>query len=229
MMIVKRLLALIALVAFLPLAADATPIQYRNADGINDTSVTALTPLPTTLKSNTGIAAGLPTYNYISTFFTPVATGHDVATVCGSASKTVVVFTFTARMQSTSATLVKILFEKRSAVTTGGTPSALTAVPLDSAFGAATAVVNTYVSGTSTDPTPGTSLGSIAEAWVVDATTTAAPISYSLYLAMAAASAISYVAPIVLHGAAECIALNNQGAAWPAGTVVEINVQTMEY
>lgn len=89
--------------------------------------------------------------------FSPAASATDVFTVYGSASKTIRIRRFTISGTNTGNTNANILVAKRSAVNTGGTSGAVTAVPVDSTNAAATATVLSYTG----NPTTGTLVGNV--------------------------------------------------------------------
>lgn len=89
--------------------------------------------------------------------FSPAASATEVFTIYGSATKTVRIRRFTVSATNTGNTNANIIVLKRSAVNTGGTSSAATAVPLDSTNAAATATVLSYTA----NPTTGTLVGNI--------------------------------------------------------------------
>lgn len=89
--------------------------------------------------------------------FSIAATGTDFFTITGSATRTVQVTEVGMRCTQTTAADNDVLFVKRSTANTGGTSTTRTAVPMDSANAAATAVVRTYTA----NPTTGTLVGAL--------------------------------------------------------------------
>jgi hypothetical protein len=82
----------------------------------------------------------------------------DIATITGSASKTIrVTKIVVSSTTATAAVYYDLQISKTSAAHTGGTPVAATVVPLDSGFAAGSATVNAYTAG----PTSGALVGII--------------------------------------------------------------------
>lgn len=123
----------------------------------------------------------------------------DIFTITGSATKIVRITRIrVSGIKTTAGADIDIQFIKRSVANTGGTSTAPTIVPYDSANTAATAVVTAYTA----NPTVGTAIGTIA----VD----------SVFIALATAQTgfIDHTfgnrpaQSIVLRGAAEVFAVN---------------------
>lgn len=164
-----------------------------------------------------GTSAQLPTYIVSAAALTAYATPTDIFCISGSATKTVRLVTFSFYIQSTAAASGTWIWVKRSTADTGGSPTNPTAIPLDSADPAATAVVNLYTAAPSA---LGTSLGNLFVQ--VFNTTTLALSSISLNSAavvngIAYPSTPGYSKPLTLHGANESLCLNFNGAALPGG------------
>ncbi len=170
------------------------------------------------LDSAGGILKNKKTYAF-SGAFTPPATPTDLVTIFGSASKTVRVHSFKIGTQNTAAGSQKFVLSKRSAVTTGGTPVAATAVPLDSGDAAATATVNHYTAA----PTAGTALGNINTRTV--ASPAALPATWAGInttdneVEMLPVVGVDQVKPVTLRGVAEGLAINFAGAALVSGQI----------
>lgn len=166
---------------------------------------------------------------YVATYsasaaFTPGATPTDLVTIFGSATKTVRVRSMKIGTQNTAAGSQEFVLSKRSAVTTGGTAGAATAIPHDSASAAATATVNSY---TSTAPTAGTALGNlnkkrVASPVVVPATW--AGIRLDGEVEMLPVNGDSKIQPVVLRGVAEGLAINFAAAALVSGQIHTFSV-----
>lgn len=154
--------------------------------------------------------------------FTPPATPTDLVTIFGSASKTVKVQSFKIGTTNTAAGSQIFVLSKRSAVTTGGTPIAATAIPVDSGDAAATAMVNHYTAA----PTAGTALGTIVTKKV------ASPVITPATFAGIVEDSDKEMLPIAsdqtkavtLRGVAEGLAINFAGAALVAGQIHTYNV-----
>ena len=159
-----------------------------------------------------------PTFSAGTIGFTPVATPTDFWTIIGSASKTVRVLRVTVTGIATAAASIGIQLIKRSSANTGGTTSTLTIAPHDSNDAAATAVVSTY----SVNPTGlGTSIGLVrAKTLNLGAAGAAGEIVFDFGTRNSRA--------VVLRGVAQALALNWNGAAVPAGTVLTIDVEFSE-
>lgn len=97
------------------------------------------------------------TYSAVAVNIAPAASATDVFTITGSASKTVRILRIGISGIQTTAGLVNVILAKRSTANSGGTSVAATAVPNDSANGAATATVLSYT----VNPTPGTLVGNV--------------------------------------------------------------------
>lgn len=125
------------------------------------------------------------------------ATATDIFVIAGSASKTVRVtmLGYTAEYSSTPAILDTSVV-KRSTADTGGTSTALTAVPLDSQYPAATATVTSYTA----NPTLGTSVGLVNAQYVAIPNFGWVDTNYNYGLNGAAG--------MTLHGTAESLAIN---------------------
>ena len=93
-----------------------------------------------------------------STSVVIAATATDIFTIFGSGTKIVRVTYIRYRAYSTAGGIKTVALIKRSTADTGGTAVALTAIPLDSANAAATAVVNSYTA----NPTLGSTVGNIS-------------------------------------------------------------------
>jgi hypothetical protein len=146
--------------------------------------------------------------------FTPAATPTDFMQITGSATKIVRIRLITITGTATAASNVIIYFARRSTLSTGTTTN-LTAVPRDRTDDAATAVVQTF----SANPTLGTSIGNVDGcrlniAPAANGSIDRAVMQYSWYNDKA----------IVLRGANDALCLNLNGAAWPAGGALDINV-----
>lgn len=137
----------------------------------------------------------------ISGLLPTAAATTDIAVLAGSASKTVkVVWLRISGSIATTAVFVDYQVFKRSTAFSGGTGTAATAVPLDSANAAATAIFTTFVS---TGPTVGTPVGQVA--------------AVRAYLPITAANVLgTQVLPIVLIGpgcACQCLTLRGVAQA----------------
>lgn len=157
------------------------------------------------------------TYSSASFGVTLAATATDFWELIGSATKTVRVLRLTLTGISTSGASPDILLIVRSIADTGGTAIQPTIVPNDSNNAAATAVVNLY----SANPTLGTLVGVIrARKLNLGAAGAAGTIVWTF--------SDNNDQAIVLRGVAQALCLNFNGAAVPAGTSIDIEVEFCE-
>lgn len=164
------------------------------------------TPLPSAPASTFGafMAATAP--------FTPGATPQDVFTITGSATRLVTVTRFAMVTVQTTAGQNAWAIVKRSTANTGGTSAAVTRVPTDDSYPAATATVLQYTA----NPTPGTLIGNLWAGRVPSP-------------APASALSDAEVCPIgngkggsvTLSGTTDVLAWNFGGAALPTGLSVQ--------
>jgi len=179
--------------------------------------VVALDPTGAQMSNGEGRKA---TYSAASVAYAPYATPQDIVGIVGAATKRVRVLRFAVSGRATSANQLDVQLIKRSTADAGGTPSALTAVSHDSNDAAATAAVSTFAAA----PTPGTAAGAIR----------AQQINLSAAGSGGAAVPVEFDfgtvndKSIVLNSAAEGLYLNLNGAAMPAGTVLNVFVEWSE-
>jgi hypothetical protein len=161
-----------------------------------------------------------PTFSAAAIAYSPYATPQDIFGIVGSASKQVRVLRFAVSGRATSANQLDVQLVKRSSADTGGTPTALTAVSHDSNDGAASAVVSSFAAA----PTAGTLTGAIR----------AQQINLSAAGSGGAAVPVEFDfgsvndKSIVLNAASEALYLNLNGAAVPAGMVLNVFVEWSE-
>jgi len=161
-----------------------------------------------------------PTYSASVIAYGPYATPQDILGIVGSASKQVRVLRFAVSGRATQANQLDVQLVKRSSADAGGTPTPLTAVPHDSNDGAASTAVSSFAAA----PTPGTLIGAIR----------AQQINLSASGSGGAAVPVEFDfgsvndKSIVLNSAAESLYLNLNGAAVPAGTVLNVFVEWSE-
>ena len=179
--------------------------------------VVALDPTGAQMSNGEGRKA---TYSAAAIAYTPYATPQDVSGIIGSASKRVRVLRLAVSGRATAANQLDVQLIKRSSADTGGTPTALAAVSHDSNDGAASATVNTYAAA----PTAGTPVGAIRAQQInlsaAGSGGAAVPVEFDFGTVNDKA--------IVLNTAAEGIYLNLNGAAMPAGTVLNVFVEWSE-
>jgi hypothetical protein len=157
------------------------------------------------------------TYSSASFGVTLAATATDFWELIGSATKTVRVLRLTITGIATAGASPDILLIFRSSADAGGTATQPTIIPNDSNNAAATAVINLY----SANPTLGTAVGTIrARKLNLGAAGSAGMIDWRFSNTNDQA--------IVLRGVAQCLCLNFNGAAVPAGTSIDIEVEFVE-
>jgi hypothetical protein len=161
--------------------------------------------------SGPGIVSGntnVPSYSAAVTSFGNSSAG-DVYCINGSATKTVKVKGIRVSVIASAGVVNVISLIKRSTADSGGTPSAVTVVPNDSANPAATATVTAYA----TAPTAGTTVGTVRSQDISVATTSGSiPSLYALFQ-----FSVYWDQPMVLHGVVEGICVNvpsTAGGSW---------------
>lgn len=163
---------------------------------------------PLTLNNQLG---GKNTYTAFCAAFTPVATPTDIFSIEGTANKYIYIWRFFLSTIQNTAGVNTWFLNKHSTANSGSTPVASTIVPHDNAFPASTALVQHY---TATNPTPGTSLGSVLT------TRLNSPAAATAGIGAVQGTWFDFTFPIILKGAAQGLALNFAGAALPAGLSV---------
>lgn len=177
------------------------------------------------VNSDGSLSAAPPGVNkatYSAAFdVTGYATPTDLWAIGGSASKTIKINRISVNGQATTSTQVDLLLVKRSTANTGGTPTSITLVPMDSADAAASATVVSYAAA----PVLGTLVGSVrdSQATLPPPTSSTPSLTYLLW-----DFGTRNDKPLILHGTAEMVALNFQGAALPAGMKLSIDIEWTE-
>ena len=159
------------------------------------------------------------TYSAVASNYTTMATTPtDVFTLTGSNTKTVRILHITISGTQTSEATREIVLIKRSSANTGGSSTALTAVPHDSNNAAATATALAY----SANPTLGTSVGNIycRRTFISDATKPSA-------LNMFEWKADTMSQAIVLRGTSQVLAVNFAGVT-SSGSVLCFTIKWTE-
>lgn len=151
--------------------------------------------------------------------FSPPATPTDMATITGSATKTVrVLAVYFASTQTTYGTNT-IFLTKRSTANSGGTSSAITVVPLDSGNASGTATVASYTA----NPTTGSLVGNINTKRVVSPVVTTTSMQSDLGTDMLPQPRGGLLEqPVILRGTGEVLAVNFGGASLPSGLSVTV-------
>lgn len=171
------------------------------------------TPLPTDPASTFGQfwAASAP--------FTPGATPQDVFTITGSATRLVQVLRMSLVTVQTTAGMNAWSLVKRSTANTLGTSAAVTRVPTDKAYPAATATVLQYTA----NPTVGTLIGAIWSGRVTSPVPASAVGDFEKCVVAANRGVLA-----TLSGIADVLAWNFGGVALPAGLSVQAVVSWTE-
>jgi hypothetical protein len=161
-----------------------------------------------------------PTYSAALIAYTPYATPQDVVGIVGSASKQVRLLRFAVSGRATAANQLDVQLVKRASADTGGTPTALSAVAHDSSDAAATAAASSFAAA----PTAGTLVGAVRAQQInlsaAGSGGAAVPVEFDFGTANDKA--------IVLNSASEGLYLNLNGAAMPAGTVLNVFLEWSE-
>jgi hypothetical protein len=179
----------------------------------------ACEPAFANIKSSQGVDAYLfapktNTFSVSSPSFTPAATPTDVCSINGGAKKILRVLHIRVTSQQTTAGVNFWQVVKRSAFDTAGTMVPMTIVPHDSFFTATVAAAQ-YM--TTSNPTLGTSVGTVRAAYVVTPQSTTA--TGPTFVQDFDFSPTTGASAMIIHPT-ESIALNFNGAAVPAGFVM---------
>jgi hypothetical protein len=185
-----------------------------NAGGTYDIRRSAVGTVGVPVTNTEGTKA---TYSCAVIGYTAYATPTDLLVLVGSASKTVRVTRFTVSGTATSAISEDIQLIKRTAADTTGTSSQPSIAQHDSNDSAASAVVNLY----SVIPGGlGTGVNVRSARLNLGATGAAGTVVWDFTTRNSKG--------IVLRGVAQCVALNFNGAAWPSGGTLDIDVEWTE-
>lgn len=150
--------------------------------------------------------------------FTTAASATDIFNFKGSGTKTIYIRKIVWKQANigTSGSF-NVYLLKRSTANSGGTSSALTAVPLDSNFASATASGVYYTA----NPTTGTSLGGIAHVYLYSQAEVPG-YAYTLF------DSTKGGAPIVLRGTSQSVSVNYNGVTDPLGTSAAVDIEWSE-
>lgn len=192
------------------LSLNSNATLKTQADALVGSALDLVTPFPPDPASTFGqfMAASAP--------FTPGTTPQDVFTITGSATKLVVVQRMALMTVQTTAGVNAWALLKRSTANTGGTSAAVTMVPSDSAYPAATASVRQY---TVNATAAGNLLGNLWTGRVASPAPATAPAG-DLERAVFADTRTG----VPLRGVTESLSWNFAGAALPAGLSVQASV-----
>jgi hypothetical protein len=136
----------------LPAIAQATPPAAGTA-GRNVAQLTDLNRVTYTGQ----FSLNIPTYSANKLGLVTVATPTDIAYLSGNATNTVLVTRVEMSCTQTTAGLIDVALIKRSTANSGGTCAAMTAVPNDSGFAAASSVATSCTA----NPTLGSAVGNV--------------------------------------------------------------------
>lgn len=151
--------------------------------------------------------------------FTTAASATDIFNFKGSSTKTIYIRKIKWKQSnSTAASAHHIYLVKRSTANSGGTSSAITAVPLDSNFSSATASGVYYTANPSS---LGTSLGTITHIYCIFST-------FYSYDQSTLFDSTKGGAPIVLRGTSESISVSYNGYTDAIGTSAAIDIEWSE-
>lgn len=151
--------------------------------------------------------------------FTTATSATDILNFKGSGTKTVYIRKIVWRQATVSYSGThQVYLLKRSTANSGGTSSALTAVPLDSNFASATASGVYYTA----NPTTGTSVGTISNCMLVSGGVIWPGTIYTLFDSTKGGS------PIVLRGTSESISVNYNGVTDAIGTSATVDIEWSE-
>ena len=156
------------------------------------------------------------TYGATVTNVTPAATATDIFTITGAANRLIRVKQIIISGTATAASNIFLFLAKRSALNTGGTATTLTAVPHDSGDNAAQAVVRSYTANPS-------GVGTLVGLMHGGRVNLAPAANGSIDRLVWQFAWMNDKAP-VLRGAAEVLAINNAGAAIPAGGALDFDI-----
>lgn len=218
--IATSLLLLIALalsggaVAQTPVAPCTTldSVPVVGTTRVNCVPVTALAPLP--IRSPGGVS-----YAVGATGYAGYATPTDIFSIQGSATKTIKIYNIRISGYATADNNFNVGLFKRSTANTGGTPTTLTVVPMDSTSAAATGVATTY----GTAPTVGTLVGALCACQLqVPAQNGTGGTVLEWQFNRNGGS------PLILRGVNEMVTLNLYGVTLPAGINLNITAEWTE-
>lgn len=172
------------------------------------------------------LGSGLATYSAEIQGITPYATPTDLFTIFGAPGKVTRISGMRLFGRSTAAAVVILNWSKRSAINTGGTFVAMTAVPYDSASPAAGATVGYYTAAPSG---LGAAVGNLRITSTVTTVIVASGGQNSLITgSFPPANLITFNSPILLRGATEGVAINLAGVANPSGYIVDMGAEWTE-
>ena len=151
--------------------------------------------------------------------FTTAASATDIFNFKGSGTKTIYIRKIIWKQANYgSTTQHQVYLIKRSTANSGGTSSAITAVPLDSTFSSATASGVYYTA----NPTTGASVGTLIHVTIIAGGATLNQNYPTLFDSTKGGS------PIVLRGTSESISVNYNGVTDAIGTSACVDIEWSE-
>ena len=151
--------------------------------------------------------------------FTTAASATDIFNFKGSSTKTIYIRKIIWKQANyVSTTQHQVYLIKRSTANSGGTSSAITAVPLDSTFSSATASGVYYTA----NPTTGTSVGTLIHVTIIGSSS---PINQNYPTLFDSTKGGS---PIVLRGTSESVSVNYNGVTDAVGTSAAVDIEWSE-
>lgn len=151
--------------------------------------------------------------------FTTAASATDIFNFKGSSTKTVYIRKIHWKQSNIGSASHNIYLIKRSTANSGGTSSAITAVPLDSNFSSATASGVYYTA----NPTTGTSVGTISHIPLHGTYGSSVNQVYTTLF-----DSTKGGSPIVLRGTSESVSVNYNGVTDAAGTSAAVDIEWSE-
>lgn len=203
-----------------------TPVVARDGNNANQ-SMGALQDAAGINYPLTSMDSAMPTYR-VSDSFTPTATGGvTVISIQGSASKTVRIKRIMIGGSATALSSTRFKLVKTSALGAGGTTVTPTVAKLDSASGAATAVVQHY---TTTLKAAGTPIdGDLTNFQLFQTTVTTPTVAYAEMQAAFPEKGAVIGQSIVLRGTAQYIEVQNaNGGNLAAGSILQYVIEWAE-
>lgn len=162
-----------------------------------------------------------PTYWCSVLAFTPVATPTDILQIQGSATKVVRLKRIKMSGVATAAGNMPAQLLRRSSAASGSTPATVSAAKADVNFAAATSIVTTM---TTTNPTTGTLVGVLRTGRIQMAADGSGVAANELVWDFST----RFDSAGVLRGASDFFCINLNGAAVPAGGVIDIEIELEE-
>jgi hypothetical protein len=195
------------------LAIDYVYLINQNSMQVNNTFDGDALPI----RVKTGV---VQTYGAAIAGFAYAASGTDIFTISGSATRTVRIKHISIDGTQTSTSARSVILIKRSTANTGGTSVILTAVPYDSMNSTATAVVRYY---TANPTTLGTSIGSFHNEKLIIGATNSADSDALIFSTLDSSSSQD----ITLRGSNEFLCVNMNGVT-SAGNSMNIDIMWTE-